>query len=81
MTLLDDMNERARLPWSRFSCLALLFGLPVVFSCPLVHAENTKAAGELSRAPANSFSIVVIPDTQHYRGRGTKGAAETRKAR
>ena len=76
MTLLDDMNERARLPWSRFSCLALLFGLPVVFSCPLVHAENTKAAGELSRAPANSFSIVVIPDTQHYRGRGTKGAAE-----
>ena len=30
-------------------------------------------ADELSKAPPGSFSIAVIPDTQHYRGRGTKG--------
>ena len=28
--------------------------------------------GELSAAPAGSFSVVVIPDTQKYLGRGTK---------
>tara|TARA_Y100001934_G_C12379979_1_gene791761 strand:- start:797 stop:1783 length:987 start_codon:yes stop_codon:yes gene_type:complete len=33
-------------------------------------------AGDLSPAPAGSFSIVVIPDTQHYRGRGTKGSGK-----
>ena len=30
------------------------------------------SAVEIARAPEGSFSIVVIPDTQHYRGRGTK---------
>ena len=30
----------------------------------------------LPPAPDGSFSIVVIPDTQHYRGVGTKGAGE-----
>lgn len=29
-------------------------------------------AGELPPAPEGSFSIVVIPDTQQYKGRGTK---------
>lgn len=29
-------------------------------------------AAELPAAPKGTFSIVVIPDTQHYRGRGTK---------
>ncbi len=34
-------------------------------------------AGELAAAPEGSFSIVVIPDTQQYRGRGTKGDADS----
>lgn len=33
-------------------------------------------AGELPFATDNSFSMVVIPDTQQYRGRGTREAAE-----
>ena len=29
-------------------------------------------AAEIPDTPKESFSIVVIPDTQHYRGKGTK---------
>ncbi|WP_437222770.1 metallophosphoesterase [Planctomicrobium sp. SH661] len=36
-------------------------------------ASSTLQAEQLSSAPAGSFSIVVIPDTQSYRGEGVKG--------
>jgi len=32
----------------------------------------------LNPAPAGSFSIVVLPDTQHYLGQGTKLQPDTR---
>ncbi len=76
MNSLDDMNNYDRLPFGSLSCFAFLFWLAVAFSCLLSHAGRMLVAGELPRAPANSFSIVVIPDTQQYRGRGTKGAGE-----
>ena len=56
--------------------MAYLFGLPLACSGLFAAACNSLFAAELPPAPANSFSIVVIPDTQQYRGRGTKGAAE-----
>ncbi len=33
---------------------------------------GTVSAADFSPAPAGTFSIAVIPDTQHYRGKGTK---------
>ena len=75
-TLLDNMNKCDGLPLCRFYYLTVPFGLLVAFSCLLTHAENSPVAGKLPQAPDNTFSIVVIPDTQQYRGRGTKGAAE-----
>lgn len=35
------------------------------------------ALAELSRAPEGSFSFAVIPDTQRYRGKGTKAEPES----
>ena len=35
-------------------------------------ADSAAAEPSLSPAPEGTFSIVVIPDTQGYRGRGTK---------
>ena len=37
----------------------------------LIFGDKSRA-DELPAAPEGTFSIVVIPDTQHYRGRGTK---------
>jgi hypothetical protein len=37
----------------------------------------TVSAAELPRAPEGSFSIVIIPDTQHYRGRETKAEPDS----
>jgi len=37
---------------------------------------NPADSGGLSPAPEGSFSIVVIPDTQHYRGGGATGTGE-----
>lgn len=42
----------------------------------LLHCNNTPA-DEFPAAPKGSFSIVVIPDTQHYRGRGTKSQPDS----
>ena len=39
-------------------------------SAPLIAAET------LQPAPADSFSIVLIPDTQAYKGEGTKGSSQ-----
>lgn len=36
-------------------------------------------AGELSAAPDGTFSIVVIPDTQHYKGRDTKSEPKSKE--
>lgn len=36
------------------------------------------AGAELPSAPEGTFSIVVIPDTQHYKGRGTKGNSDSK---
>ena len=47
-------------------------------ACLLATAHGlTASAAELPRAPEGSFSIVVIPDTQHYRGQGTKAEPES----
>lgn len=35
-------------------------------------SDSEVNAAELNAAPDGSFSIIVIPDTQHYRGEGTK---------
>lgn len=34
-------------------------------------------AGELPSAPDGSFSVAVIPDTQHYHGKGTKASPDS----
>jgi hypothetical protein len=36
-------------------------------------------ASEIPNAPKGSFSIVVIPDTQHYLGKGTKAKPKSKK--
>ncbi len=65
------MNKSGRLPY-----LFFLFGLPAMLVSLAVSAEQSAVAGELLSAPDGSFSIVIIPDTQHYRGSGTKEASE-----
>jgi hypothetical protein len=40
-------------------------------------ADSTAAEPSLSPAPGGTFSIVVIPDTQGYRGRGTKAQPDS----
>ncbi|MDP7301980.1 MAG: metallophosphoesterase [Pirellulaceae bacterium] len=66
----SDMFAAAQLKhfqrmWSHMRVLLLTCVLAIVL--PL-----SVCAVELPNAPKDSFSIVVIPDTQHYRGRGTK---------
>ena len=51
------------------SILTVFLGL-----CPL---SSIAGADELPAAPEGTFSIVVIPDTQHYRGSGTKGQPDS----
>jgi len=41
-------------------------------ACVLAAILCANSRAELPPAPEGSFSVVVIPDTQHYRGRGTK---------
>ncbi len=53
---------------SRNTQMFFLFALVSLF----VSAEHTSQANQLPAAPNNTFSIVVIPDTQYYFGRGTK---------
>ena len=55
---------------ARTSCVLLL---------ALVGASRL-TADELPSVPPGSFSIAVIPDTQHYSGRGTKAEPESRAA-
>jgi len=53
----------------RFGAI-LLSGWLAAMVAPSTHGV------ELPAAPENSFSIAVIPDTQHYKGRGTKGSGK-----
>jgi len=48
----------------------LTFALPVLIS-------QTISAAELPGAPAGTFSIAVIPDTQHYRGKKSKARPDS----
>jgi len=43
----------------------------------LLISGNTSRADELTVAPKGTFSIVVIPDTQHYKGHGTKSEPDS----
>ncbi len=43
----------------------------------LLTTTNQSRADELSAAPQGTFSIVVIPDTQHYKGTGTEAGPES----
>lgn len=45
--------------------------------CGFAFSAAKVAGEELSPAPAGSFSVVVIPDTQGYTGRGTKAEPES----
>lgn len=49
----------------------------VVFAVLAVLALSDRARAELDRPPPGSFTVVVIPDTQGYRGRGTKAQPES----
>jgi len=51
-----------------------------ILSAALVYllGENGLRADELPIAPEKTFSIVVIPDTQQYMGRGTKGQPDSK---
>jgi len=42
----------------------------------VVDNQSANGAVGLPAAPDRTFSIVVIPDTQHYKGRGTKADRE-----
>src|SRR5262249_53782948 len=46
--------------------------------CTLFSSLLMRAAGaeQLERAPAGTFSIVVIPDTRVYQGAGTRGESD-----
>lgn len=50
----------------------------VLFMAATLSAQQRQPAvtgkGELPPLPAGAFTLVVIPDTQHYTGRGCKGA-------
>ena len=53
-----------------FSYRAVVFGAAW---CILLFVSPTRSTGEhFPPAPEGTFSIAVIPDTQHYRGRGSK---------
>ncbi len=49
--------------------------LPVLLAIFLLFAPM--AVAELAPAPEGSFTIAVIPDTQHYRGRATKSQPDS----
>ncbi len=70
------MDISHSLPWGRFPIPRRLFGLGLVSCWMAVFAGKSAIAGELPPAPEGCFSLVVIPDTQHYRGRGTKRGGE-----
>ena len=63
--LRDEMIEQTTRHRLFFVALGLVIALALI-------AEDSAVADELPPAPEGSFSIVVIPDTQHYRGTGTK---------
>lgn len=46
--------------------------LLLLFATAVAPIDSALLSGELQPAPDGTFSIVVIPDTQHYYGRGTK---------
>jgi hypothetical protein len=52
---------------------SLLLTVLLAAACPI----SACAAG-LPPAPAGAFSIVVIPDTQHYKGTGTKSEKDSK---
>jgi hypothetical protein len=64
ISIKDQAMSEKRVGWSR--ALALITMLSMM-SWPASAAER------LSAAPENTFSIVLIPDTQAYRGMGVKG--------
>jgi hypothetical protein len=76
MIFLEYMNKCERFQLERFKFIAFLFGLPVIFICLSVNAGQSVVAGEIAPTSENSFTIVVIPDTQHYRGSGTKAGSD-----
>ena len=42
----------------------------------IIGSDDQQLSGDIASAPKGTFSIVVIPDTQQYRGRGTKRVGE-----
>jgi len=54
--------------------IRLIFCTVAVFACFIT---GELPAGELPEAPDGTFSIVVIPDTQQYHGKGTKATPDS----
>ena len=70
------MRKSPRLYLVFSSYRRFLIGLTLVLFSTAVNLEESAVGGELPPAPDGSFSIVIIPDTQHYRGSGTKATTE-----
>jgi hypothetical protein len=51
----------------------------VLLVCLVLSASGARA-DEFLPAPAGTFSVAVIPDTQHYRGRGSKAQPQSTAA-
>ncbi len=60
--------------------MSFLLRLPLCWCCLIMSSvmiSNGVAAERISSAPEGSFSIVLIPDTQAYKGEGTKGQPDS----
>jgi hypothetical protein len=51
--------------------------LAFVFALTSLVAGPATSAAELDLPPPGAFTVVIIPDTQGYRGRGTKGTPDS----
>ncbi|WP_237226357.1 metallophosphoesterase [Rubinisphaera sp. JC750] len=74
MTLFSRMKSRLR---GLAICQAAFAGM-LLTGCTSTPAQADPPA-ELTSAPAGTFSIVVIPDTQRYLGKATKSTPESDK--
>ncbi len=58
-----------------------LFSLRNIIFCSMLSytiSANNILADELPPTPEGAFSIVIIPDTQHYKGHGTKAEPDSK---
>ena len=66
-------SQLRRTPRFRFPILIRRASVVFVLNWLALVSSDPALGAELAPAPKGTFSIAVIPDTQHYKGRGTKG--------